>query len=294
MKNVRAVAKSIQAGQERKTSSCHPVLWILGICLLALPASAQEQNPSYLALGDSLAFGFSPLVVGGAGNFTGYPEEVAGTKQVQHVKNLMNIACPGETSGSFLSNALPDNGCRDYKAYYGLHTVYAGTQLSFAASALRADKQIDLVTINLGGNDLRLLQSSCNYQAPCIIAGIPALLTAYGQNLAAILQSLRLDGGYTGNLVIVTYYSPDYQDPLQTGAIYALNTVATQVAAAFSAQIADGFTAFAQAAAGSNGNACTAGLLIPLPDGTCNIHPSPAGRALLAQTVLNLIGKNKR
>jgi len=260
---------------------------------LQAASDSSDENASYVALGDSVAFGFDPLLPpGAADNFIGYPEIIEAAKHVQHVSKAINIACPGETSGSFLSTSVPDNGCHDYKAYVGLHTVYSGTQLSYAASLLRSDKHIDLVTINLGGNDMRLLQAGCNYQAACIIAGLQPVLTAYGENLTAIFQGLRVDAGFQGNIVLVTYYSPDYQDPLQTGAMYALNAVATQVAGAFGVLIADGFAAFAQASASSGGRPCAAGLLVQLPDGSCDVHPSPAGRALLADAVLTLIGKN--
>jgi len=53
-------------------------------------------------------------------------------------------------------------------------------------------------------------------------------------------------------------------------------------------QFADGFTAFKTASAFVGGDACKAGLLIPLPPGfptPCDIHPSPLGRDLLAAIV---------
>jgi len=37
------------------------------------------------------------------------------------------------------------------------------------------------------------------------------------------------------------------------------------------------------AAANDGGDACKAGLLIPLPEGGCDIHPSPKGRAVLVE-----------
>jgi hypothetical protein len=38
------------------------------------------------------------------------------------------------------------------------------------------------------------------------------------------------------------------------------------------------------------GDPCAAGLLIKLPDGTCNIHPSPAGHLLLARAIEDVVG----
>jgi hypothetical protein len=59
------------------------------------------------------------------------------------------------------------------------------------------------------------------------------------------------------------------------------------VAQTFGVQVADAFTAFGVASLG--GSACAAGLLIPLSPGVCDIHPSAAGQALIAQTVLSLV-----
>ena len=274
----------------------HPFMsGIVGLALFVLPVIGQDDsNPTYLALGDSVTFGFNPLSTGGPGTFVGYPEAIADSQHVQHVNHLVNAACPGDTSGSFASELLPDNGCRDYKRYFGLKTTYSGTQLSFATRLLRVEKHIQVVTINLGGNDLRVLQFGCNFDAGCIVAGIQQVVTTYSQNLAGIFHALREDGAYDGLIVLVTYYSPDYQDPVQTGGIYFLNLAATQVANAFGVQVADGFAAFAQASAGFAGKPCDAGLLIPLPGGSCDIHPSAAGRALLAGAVLDVIGKNKK
>jgi hypothetical protein len=48
--------------------------------------------------------------------------------------------------------------------------------------------------------------------------------------------------------------------------------------------------AFEGPSAAFGGDPCAAGLLIKLPDGTCNIHPSPAGHLLLAQAIEAAVG----
>jgi hypothetical protein len=75
----------------------------------------------------------------------------------------------------------------------------------------------------------------------------------------------------------VTYYSTNYADPTLTGVVAALNQVMATTAARFTPGVADGFTAFATAAAADGGDACAAGLLIRLPTGGCDIHPSRRG-----------------
>jgi len=253
--------------------------------LLALPALAGSSE--YLALGDSVAFGYDPLVaVPIERNYTGYPQILS--ESAPPLKRLTSLACPGETSGSFLSAAARDNNCRLFKRKFGLHTDYLGTQADYAVQLLTSGKQIKLVTLSIGGNDLLLLQSDCgnvgNVPA-CIQAQLPAVLQGYAANLTQILTRIRSEARYDGRLVLVTYYSLDYRDPIQTGGIGALNAVAAQVAARFRVTIADGFNAFAQASAASGGDTCAAGLLIALPTGGCDVHPSPKGRDLLAATV---------
>jgi hypothetical protein len=74
-------------------------------------------------------------------------------------------------------------------------------------------------------------------------------------------------------------------------ALLHLNGVLAQVASGFDVQVADAFTAFLVADVPFGNNSCAAGLLIRLPNGTCDIHPSLAGQTLIAQMVVGLVGK---
>jgi hypothetical protein len=68
-------------------------------------------RPDYLALGDSVAFGYRPVNSAATylnpANFTGYPEDVAKALQL----NLANASCPGETTSSMINTGAPSNGC---------------------------------------------------------------------------------------------------------------------------------------------------------------------------------------
>ena len=79
------------------------------LALAATPALADE-SPTYLALGDSVPFGYSPLVtnLSDADAYVGYPEDLAGVLDT----GVRNASCPGETSGSLISTSAPDNGCQ--------------------------------------------------------------------------------------------------------------------------------------------------------------------------------------
>ncbi len=275
----------------------------LAFCLTT--AFADDDKKAYLALGDSVAFGFNPTLFGPPptplptpAQFIGYPEIVSKWTGLLDI----NPSCPGETSGSFLTFGAPDNGCNGmgpqgqppFKMTIGLHTNYPGSQMQFALDQLRTDKSIKLVTLSIGGNDLSLLQAACAPTANfvgCVTTGLPGVLGSYGANLDRILNSLRNEAKYHGQLVVVTNYSPS-GNPVFVGAVFALNQVAIAVGKKYKVGIADGFGAFQLFSAPFGGDPCAAGLLIPLPvgypgpPGACDIHPSAKGRDLLAATVV--------
>jgi lysophospholipase L1-like esterase len=243
-----------------------------------------------LALGDSIAFGYSPFGdFTKDKNFSGYPEALKSDYSVK------NSSCPGETSKSFFDNTAPDNGCRSYKATYPLHVNYGNnvTQLDYALSRVTSTDPEDVptqITLNVSGNDIFLLQDQCASApnpAACFGQGAPALIGSIAQNVATILGSLR-GAGYTGAITYMNLYSTDYTVPSTLQFLAALNGTVSSVAKNnFGAKIADAFTAF-QTAAGSQ-SPCAAGLLIPVPNnpGTCDVHPTAAGQAVLADSVRN-------
>jgi lysophospholipase L1-like esterase len=239
-----------------------------------------------LALGDSIAFGYNPF-----GDFTkdknfqGYPEALSSEFSVK------NSSCPGETSGSFLSNTAPDNGCRAYRASYPLHVSYgaSATQIDYALARLTSPDPGDVptqITLNVSGNDIFLVQAQCatDPQGPaaCFAAHASALIGSIATNVATIVGTLR-GAGYTGAITYMNLYSTDYSNPNTVGFLNALNTnVSNAARAAGATKIANAFGAF-QAAAGTQ-SPCTAGLLIPKPTGGgCDVHPSAAGTQVLAQ-----------
>jgi lysophospholipase L1-like esterase len=274
-------------------------LALIGTLLTVPVLAGNNTNYDYLALGDSVAFGLDVRLLApnlpppSPSVFVGYHETVAGVQHWLQSKKEVNASCPGETSGSFMTPGVPDYGCHSngpqgqppFKSSIGLKADYPGTQLSFAVSQLSTNKHIDLVTLGIGSNDVLLLLAQCAQTADptvCVNTGIPAVLQNYGQNLAQILAAIRTQAGYTGKLILVEYYSPTIAlIPIAE----ALNATTLSVGAQFGAVFADGFMAFQLASAPYGGDPCKAGLLVQLPDGTCDIHPSPLGRNVLAGAV---------
>jgi lysophospholipase L1-like esterase len=269
----------------------------------ALPASATPvagpaANGTYLALGDSVAFGYVPPQAvpppnyRDAHSFVGYPEDVAQALRV----GVGNASCPGETTDSMLVAGGVSNGCENspgsptgYRTLYPLHVQYQGTQMQYALKYLAVHRHTQLVTIDIGANDVFLCQETT--QDHCASrAELQAVLQQIQANLTAIYTQIRDVAHYQGPLVALTYYSLSYSDPAQVAGTQLLDSVIASVTQAFGGKVADGFAAFQGPSAAFGGSPCAAGLLIKLPDGTCNIHPSPAGHLLLAQAIEGVVG----
>ena len=265
------------------------------LALVALPASAKHDT-NYLALGDSYAFAYNPLVVahGGAGNpanFSGYADNLAAALGT----TVTNAACPGETSGSMISGTLPDNGCRFYRSHFPLHTSYSGSQLAFAVSFLRSHDHVDLVTLQIGGNDILLLQAQCKGDSACIINGLPAVEAQMAANLNVIYSAIRNGAHYRHRLVTVSYFAFNYNDLNNVAITASLDAVEAAVAAKYHARAADVLGAFALASAPS-GVPCFAGLQVvlnPGPPPSCDIHPSAAGHAVYTKAILEIVPRGE-
>ena len=278
---------------------------LLAAVMLAAPAvrqalAASSQAPDYLALGDSVAFGYSPLVdPSDPHNFSGYPTSAARALK----ENLTNASCPGETSSHFIDLTGSDNGCGAYRATFPLHVDYSGTQLAFADRFLQSHPATQLVSINMGANDLFVLQRTCQGDVSCIVQGLPAMLQTLAANLSTIYGHIRTLDGYHQQLVGVTYYSLNYTDSVGTSIITEVNHVVHDVTLAFGGSVADGFGAFQSVTAAFNGDSCAAGLLILVSSSpvSCNIHPSypgddglephaNPGRDVLGQAIVSALG----
>jgi len=292
------------AGRRRKGSAVTPVLRraataviIAAVCVttaLAAPAAAEgTARPTttetsgvpgpasaYLALGDSVPFGFDPRVpLGDLAAYVGYPELAAPQLNLA----LANMSCPGQTSGGFIFLFGADNGCLPYRAVAPLHTAYVGSQLGAALFFLARHPKTRLVTLTLGANDLLLCRANTT-DACTSPAEVASTLKTLSRNLTTTLRAIRTV--YHGRLVAVTYYTINFADPTVTVPVQKLDEVLAGVTTAFGGTVADGYAAFAKASEPFGGNACAAGLLIPLTGGTCDAHPSRAGAALLAQVLV--------
>jgi lysophospholipase L1-like esterase len=287
---------------------------LLAVCatglLMALPATAGAATHGgsnrtarigaiapgsrYLALGDSVTFGYEESQVVPAPNyhdaasFPGYPEQLGNELPGLTVANA---ACPGETSSSLINASAISNGCENtvgkpggYRTLYPLHVRYKGSQLAYAISYLKAHRTVRLVSLMIGANDYFVCvetQAGCTSQA-----AIHGVVTKIAANVRVILSAIRNKAHYTGQLMIVNYYSLNYASAATNAQSILLNSTVDGAAKSFGVVIADGFGVFKAATVHSGGDACKAGLITQLSTGMCGIHPTYAGQALLAQAVL--------
>jgi lysophospholipase L1-like esterase len=273
--------------------------------MLVAPASAaKRQAPvtpgsTYLALGDSVSFGYqAPGVVPGpdytrASNFRGWPEHAGRALRLK----VVNAACPGESSSSLIDRDAPNFGCTNlpgspnsgYRTAFPLHAKYSGSQLSFATKFLRRHPRTRLVTLMIGANDLFRCQATTD-DACTSAAEQDAVFGRIRANVRKIVSRIRNEAGYRGQIVLMRYYSPDYNSAFLTGATRRLNRTAYGAAKPYRVRVANGFGEWRRASEHSGNNSCTAGLLAQLGEpGRCDVHPSWAGQGLLAQALTRAI-----
>jgi lysophospholipase L1-like esterase len=247
----------------------------------------------YLALGDSVTFGYMESTVvpapnyGDAAAFPGYPEQLGARLRL----SVANAACPGETSSSLISTSAPSNGCENNPAHSSdnyrnnpLHVKYSGSQLAFALSYLRSHHNVRLVTLMIGANDFFVCQETTS-DGCASTAERTATAATVTRNIHTILSAIRTKAHYKGQLVIVNYYSLNYSVAAVNAQSQLLNKVQDTAAKPFGVKIADGYGELRAASAHSGDNPCTAGLLTQLSNGGCGIHPSYAGQTLLSQAL---------
>lgn len=275
------------------------ILVVAGTVFPVAVASAGGKGPivsGYLAIGDSVAFGYiPPNAKSGTPNyndpssFVGYPEDLAKALDT----TVANASCPGESTMSFLAYGAQSNGCENsvgspvgYRTAYPLHVKYSGTQMAYTINYLESHPSTQLVTIDIGANDAFICEETTSDGCK---SEFPSLLTQIKDNLGSIYQQIRDIAGYKGTIVALTYYSTDYTDLLLDAETQALDMDIAGVTRHYGGLVADGYQAF-KTASGKSGNPCTAGLLIPVTGGGCNIHPSAEGHLLLAAAIAKAIG----
>ncbi|HEX4116064.1 MAG TPA: SGNH/GDSL hydrolase family protein [Solirubrobacteraceae bacterium] len=206
---------------------------------------------SYLALGDSLAFGYSQAKFeklfpneNPAEYDTGYVDDFARLLKLGNPKlQVINDGCPGETTESFIK------GPCEYQLAYPLHHPYVGgptsSQLSDALAYLQANPNTNPITLDIGANDaLGVIEHTCEKKVECVIKEAPALFAHIAANLGLILGDLRGADPHA-TIIVLGLYNPFGEKLAGGDALTAqLNEVMSKVAEAVGARFADPLPVF--------------------------------------------------
>ena len=206
-----------------------PLFLVAALFVLVLPldmssslASSGSQGSShvgpkkyYLALGDSLAFGYQPDF----NFFQGYVDSYFENLEKHGVEHLVTLGCFAESSSTFINGKCP--------VWYLRKQWYSGSQLENALKFLHGHSgQVSPVTLDIGANDLQrdVKTSNCTI-SPSFETDLAKLDTDLTKViLPQLKQALTVDGKLTGDIVLMNYYDP-YQNicPKQVSYIEKFN-----------------------------------------------------------------------
>jgi lysophospholipase L1-like esterase len=270
------------------------VAGVVGLVLLtALAASAasgpvyQAPQAYYLALGDSIAYGFQPAKARAGlppSRFnTGYVDVFAARLRTIAPKlRVVNYSCPGESTRTFIDGGCPGRG--DVK---GLHDAYKGTQLGAALAFLRAHRgQVSPITLTLWGNDLfNDFAPACKGDLVCIRSHAKADLARFTSRLAKIVSRLRA-AAPKAEIILTGAWNFDVERFKQTDPLFrSIDATIARVAAAEKARVAKMYPVFSP---GGNPKARICALTFICSKG--DPHPTDAGYRAMAAAFLAASG----
>ena len=264
----------------------------IALFLAATTSSAVKAGSlTYLALGDSVAFGetdFSRNPSYGDRGYVGIYASFLGDRNGGVRPNVVNLAVDGETSSSFFNG-----GTRNYTSPNGEsptllnlnYTNPATTQNAMLASTIAAQQAagntIATVSVQLGANDLFAVMNTPGFftllptqQQALILQALGAFETNETKLLVELRAALP-----SANLVLPGYYNPYAVDPssplsaLAGQAIQGLNQIIAGEALAFGGRYVDTYSAIA-------GHEAAYTYILQ-----GNVHPNDTGYGAIAQRI---------
>lgn len=260
---------------------------IVGLAALGLasaaPRSALGGSMTYIALGDSVAFGETDFAHNPSYGDRGYVAKYADTLAASNGgsrPNVVNFGIDGETTTSFFGGGQPL--AAQNLNYSGPGTSQNTQLVSKIAAEQAAGHTIGAVTVSLGANDLFAVVNNANFfsmnpaqQQSAILASMSTIQNNY----TALLTELKALAP-NASVSLVGYYNPypavpgSPITPLAGPAIQLLNAVIAGQAAAFGAKYVDTYTPFL----GREGELTH----ITDPPAGSNVHPNDAGYGVIA------------
>jgi lysophospholipase L1-like esterase len=257
------------------------------LALSGTAASGTSQRPVYqspqsyyLALGDSMAYGFQPTKANAPASSinTGYVDLFAARLRKLSTKiKVVNYGCPGESTVTFARG-----GCDWLKHGGKLHDAFRGSQLRAALSFLRAHPgKVGPITVTLWGTDVPLPLSQNAKRAPRAIA-------SFASRFSAILRQLRR-AAPRAEIILTGAWNPEADRLAQAEPLYrSLDAAIKRAATASRARVANMFAALNGSGNVKNQQARLCRLTFICSKG--DPHPTNAGYRAMADAFMNASG----
>jgi lysophospholipase L1-like esterase len=281
----------------------------LALLLTSAATASAAGTDTYLALGDSYAWGFTTTANAfnqNVSNYFGLQGYVPAVSAALGAQQTISLAIPGETTTSYVAGGNANVIANfNYGFTDGIKaTDSQETALGDVVSAeTLAGHTISDITVQLGGNDLL----DAVFSDPTLLtqsfaakeAFIGGKLQTLGTNYAGVLGAIHANPALAATSVyVIGYFDPFAdlpQDPfgldpfgnqVSGDVIQALNETLEQDATAFGFKFVDPYAAFRAYPGNHNDlsyiNAPPEDPLNPFPP---NFHPKTAGYALYAQQI---------
>jgi lysophospholipase L1-like esterase len=216
---------------------------LLAAALVALTVGASGAGATstaprdyYLALGDSMVYGFQPTKAARglppSAFDTGYVDVFATRlRALAPGVRVVNYGCPGESTVTFTKGRCPwlAEGKR-------LHDAFRGSQLDAALAFLRAHPgQVSPITVTLWGNDFFALVDACKGDPACVQKRTGPIVS----RLRTILTRLR-QAAPTSEIIVTGAWNPGAEGFAQTDPVFrSLDRQIRRAAASTGARVAD-------------------------------------------------------
>ena len=231
----------------------------------------------YLALGDSLAFGYQPNLDW----VNGYANAFFSDLQQHGTQHYTNLACTDESTTTMINGGCP----------YALlrKSLYTSSQLQAAVNYLHAHAgQISPITLDMGANDLipDLNSAKCTVD-PKWESDLATVDTNLKNVILPQLEAaLMVNGRVTGDLLLLNYYDP-YQVtcPNTVPFIQTFNQHLAADAASNSATLVDISSAFTSSTTTSATSASNVCIYTWMCSAFKNIHPNKVGYGVMAGVI---------
>lgn len=258
---------------------------LVGVDVLVLSRNdpAQAIAPHYyMALGDSLSFGYQPNL-----DFSsGFADDIFNDLRFVDVTGIVNYACAGETTDTFIHG-----GCVGRFAHHG---SYTGAQLTAAVDFLKKEANrghVSPITLEIGSNDVLpdwdQFTCTASPNADIDLARMDANLTKV--ILPQLLDALQSrTNANNGDLHLLNYYNPYAKEcPNSAPFVHTVNDHLAADAAQFKVPVVDIYGAFG----GDTGMAAHICDYTWICDSRFHdVHPTNTGYQIIAKAVELALG----